>query len=144
VEYPLRMKKLSLLQVEMTCFFVAYFADVNEVVTVVLFLLSDGASMVTGSCIPIDGGCVSCLAVWLNFRSVSQHLSAKNRAIISFGMQLHCVATSLHGCTPCNLPSAGFLSFLRNLVLHNLFEIYIEFDFCNSGMKSSNWCHTPL
>nr|CAB3236534.1 L-xylulose reductase-like [Phallusia mammillata]CAB3236562.1 L-xylulose reductase-like [Phallusia mammillata] len=35
------------------------FAEVSEVVSVILFLLSDFSSMVSGSCIPIDGGCVA-------------------------------------------------------------------------------------
>merc|ERR1719427_1736234 len=34
------------------------FAEASEVVAVVLFLLSDAAAMVSGSCLPIDGGCL--------------------------------------------------------------------------------------
>nr|CAB3236569.1 L-xylulose reductase-like [Phallusia mammillata] len=37
------------------------FAEVSEVVSVILFLLSDFSSMVSGSCVPIDGGCVASL-----------------------------------------------------------------------------------
>jgi len=39
------------------------FAEVSEVVSVIMFLLGDGASMITGSCIPIDGGCLGSLAL---------------------------------------------------------------------------------
>nr|CAB3236572.1 L-xylulose reductase-like [Phallusia mammillata] len=34
-------------------------AEISEVVSVILFLLSDFSSMVTGSCVPIDGGCIA-------------------------------------------------------------------------------------
>lgn len=37
------------------------FAEVNEVVNAVLFLLSDKASMITGTCLPVDGGCLAAL-----------------------------------------------------------------------------------
>ncbi|XP_071443322.1 L-xylulose reductase isoform X2 [Hetaerina americana] len=36
------------------------FADVHEVVDVILFLLSDKASMITGTTVPIDGGFLAC------------------------------------------------------------------------------------
>lgn len=35
------------------------FAEVSEVVDAVLFLLSDKATMISGSCLPIDGGCLA-------------------------------------------------------------------------------------
>lgn len=35
------------------------FGEVNEVVDAVLYLLSDKSSMITGTCLPIDGGFVS-------------------------------------------------------------------------------------
>nr|XP_018666643.1 L-xylulose reductase [Ciona intestinalis] len=37
------------------------FAEVKDVVSVILFLLSDHSGMVTGSCLPIDGGCLASL-----------------------------------------------------------------------------------
>ena len=36
------------------------FAEVDEVVQPILFLLSDAASMVNGCCLPVDGGYVNC------------------------------------------------------------------------------------
>ncbi|XP_044272504.1 L-xylulose reductase-like isoform X1 [Tribolium madens] len=36
------------------------FGEVRDVVDVVLFLLSDKATMITGTCLPIDGGFVAC------------------------------------------------------------------------------------
>lgn len=39
------------------------FAEASEVVSVVMFLLSDASAMVSGSCIPIDGGCLGSLAL---------------------------------------------------------------------------------
>uniref|UniRef100_H2ZQP2 L-xylulose reductase n=2 Tax=Ciona savignyi TaxID=51511 RepID=H2ZQP2_CIOSA len=39
------------------------FAEVEDVVSVILFLLSDQAGMVTGSCLPIDGGCLGSLTI---------------------------------------------------------------------------------
>lgn len=36
------------------------FAEVSDVVQPILFLLSDAASMVNGSCLPVDGGYVNC------------------------------------------------------------------------------------
>lgn len=39
------------------------FAEVEEVVSVVAFLLSDDASMISGTCIPIDGGALSSMGL---------------------------------------------------------------------------------
>jgi len=39
------------------------FAEVSEVVSVIMFLLSPASAMVSGSCIPIDGGCLGSLAL---------------------------------------------------------------------------------
>ncbi|XP_066249214.1 L-xylulose reductase-like [Euwallacea similis] len=36
------------------------FAEVDDVVNAVVFLLSDQASMITGHCLPVDGGFLSC------------------------------------------------------------------------------------
>ena len=36
------------------------FAEVSDVVQPILFLLSDAACMVNGSCLPVDGGYVNC------------------------------------------------------------------------------------
>ena len=33
-----------------------FFIEIHEVNALVLFLLSDQASLITGSCIPVDGG----------------------------------------------------------------------------------------
>ncbi|CAK8685251.1 L-xylulose reductase-like [Clavelina lepadiformis] len=37
------------------------FAEVDDVISVILFLLSDQSSMISGSCIPVDGGTLACL-----------------------------------------------------------------------------------
>ncbi|XP_078483426.1 L-xylulose reductase-like [Ciona intestinalis] len=39
------------------------FGEVEDVVSVILFLLGDHSGMVTGSCLPIDGGCLASLSV---------------------------------------------------------------------------------
>ena len=39
------------------------FAEVKEVVSVIAFLLSDDASMISGSCIPIDGGALGSMVL---------------------------------------------------------------------------------
>jgi L-xylulose reductase len=36
------------------------FGEVSEVVDAVLYLLSDKSSMITGTCLPIDGGFLAC------------------------------------------------------------------------------------
>jgi L-xylulose reductase len=36
------------------------FAEPEEVADTVAYLLSDSASMITGSCIPVDGGFLAC------------------------------------------------------------------------------------
>lgn len=36
------------------------FGEVREVVDAVLYLLSDRSSMVTGTCLPVDGGFLAC------------------------------------------------------------------------------------
>ncbi|VEN36578.1 unnamed protein product [Callosobruchus maculatus] len=36
------------------------FAEIDDVVDAVLFLLSDHAKMITGSCLPVDGGFLAC------------------------------------------------------------------------------------
>ncbi|CAH2006806.1 unnamed protein product [Acanthoscelides obtectus] len=36
------------------------FAEIDDVVDAVLFLLSDKAKMITGSCLPVDGGFLAC------------------------------------------------------------------------------------
>jgi len=54
---PVRAKKMTD-QIPM-----GRFAEVSEVVSVVMFLLSNDSTMISGSCIPIDGGCVGSLAL---------------------------------------------------------------------------------
>jgi len=54
---PVRAKKMTD-QIPM-----GRFAEISEVVSVVMFLLSDASTMISGSCIPIDGGCVGSLSL---------------------------------------------------------------------------------
>lgn len=41
------------------CLLFFRFGEVNEVVDAVTYLLSDKSSMITGTCLPIDGGYVA-------------------------------------------------------------------------------------